>query len=609
MSATLFKKVDYSLSKLIHDIDQGEIGLPDIQRPFVWEQAKVRDLFDSMFKGFPIGYLLFWSNDHMDGTRQIGVDGKQTKVARLLIVDGQQRLTSLFAVLRGQPVLTKDYKQATINIAFRPQDCQFEVADAAIRRDPEFIPDISKLWSRDGTRGRFVKDFIAALRQAHEVTDQDEDRLSENIDHLYDIQNYPLTAMEISSTVSEEQVAEIFVRINSKGVSLKQADFILTLLSVFWDEGRAQLEHFSRDSRQPSTSGPSPFNYFIQPDPDELLRVCVGLGFKRARLQHVYSILRGKDLDSGDFSDERREAQFGVLQAAQSSALDLTNWHEFHKVLVRAGFRRRSMITSTMSMLYAYVMFLIGRCEFRMEPFALRDLMARWFFMTSLTGRYTGSPETVMETDLANLRNLKAADEFVAKLNQVIRDSLTEDFWSITLVNDLETPSARTPALFAYHAALNLLDARVLFSKMKVSELLDPALKAKKSAAERHHLFPKAHLASLGITEVRETNQIANYALVEWDDNISISDVPPGDYWPLYATRFSTHDLAQMTHWHALPDGWEKMGYKEFLDARRSLIAKIIREGFARLQGGDAPVISVKASSGAMAAIPPQTPV
>lgn len=583
MSATLFKKVDYSLSKLIHDIDQGEIGLPDIQRPFVWEPAKVRDLFDSMYKGFPIGYLLFWSNDHMNGTRQIGATGKQVKIARLLIVDGQQRLTSLFAVLRGQPVLTKDYKHATINIAFRPRDCQFEVADAAIHRDPEFISDISKLWAGEITRGRFVKDFIAALRQSREVSDQEEDRLSESIDHLYDIQNYPLTAMEISSTVSEEQVADIFVRINSKGVTLKQADFILTLLSVFWDEGRADLERFCRDSRHPSTTGPSPFNYFIQPDPDELLRVCVGLGFKRARLQHVYSILRGKDLDTGDFSDERRQAQFEVLKTAQAGTLDLTNWHEFHKVLIRAGFRSKGMITSMVSMLYAYVMFLIGRCEFRVEPYKLRDLMARWFFMATLTGRYTNSPETVMETDLANLRNLKTAEEFVAKLDQIIRDTLTEDFWSITLVNDLETPSARTPGLFAYHAALNLLDARVLFSKMKVSELLDPALKPNKSAAERHHLFPKAHLIRQGITEVRETNQIANYALVEWDDNISISDAPPTEYWPLYSQRFQGDELKQMMRWHALPEGWQAMEYKTFLVERRGMIARVIRDGFSML--------------------------
>lgn len=94
------QKVDYTLSKLIEDIHVGEIGLPDIQRPFVWPRSKVRDLFDSMYRGFPIGYLLFWENGITDKHRVIGADGKQ-KPPRLLIVDGQQRLTSLYAVIKG----------------------------------------------------------------------------------------------------------------------------------------------------------------------------------------------------------------------------------------------------------------------------------------------------------------------------------------------------------------------------------------------------------------------------------------------------------------------------------------------------------------------------
>jgi len=126
MKATLFKEVGYSLSKLIEDIDMGEIGLPDIQRPFVWKPAKVRDLFDSMYKGFPVGYLLSGLMGLADGHRQIGMDTKQ-KVPRLLIVDGQQRLTSLYAVLKGKPVLRKDYTEQFIQIAFRPKDSQFEV--------------------------------------------------------------------------------------------------------------------------------------------------------------------------------------------------------------------------------------------------------------------------------------------------------------------------------------------------------------------------------------------------------------------------------------------------------------------------------------------------
>jgi len=585
MSETLFKKIDYSLAHLIHDIEHGEIGLPDIQRPFVWEATKVRDLFDSMYKGFPVGYLLFWSNEHLNNTRHIGTSPKQAKMPHLLIVDGQQRLTSLYAVLRGQPVLTKDFKENNIRIAFRPSDSKFEVTDAAIQRDPEYIPDISKLWAKNCAPFHFITDFITQLRATHGLTKGEEGQISKNIDHLYDIQNYPFTAMEIPSTVGEEQVSEIFVRINSKGVTLKQADFILTLLSVFWDEGRAQLEKFCRDCRRPPAfgEGPSPFNHFLQPDPDQMLRVCVGLGFKRARLQHVYSILRGKDLETGEFSDERRDTQFGVLKEAQTQALDLTNWHEFHKVLVSAGYRSKNMITSDTGLLYAYILFLIGRREFNIETHTLRNVMARWFFMTAITGRYTGSPETAMESDLARLRAVKNPAEFVNTLEQIIKDTFTEDFWNIALVNSLETSSARTPVRFAYEASLNLLDAVVLFSKMKVSELLDPVIKPKKLSIERHHLFPKGYLKSIGITEVRDTNQLANYALIEWEDNIDISDKSPAEYFPLLAKRFKSDELRQMIEWHGLPKGWETVPYTDFLTERRKLIAKVIRNGFEKL--------------------------
>ncbi|HEV2435750.1 MAG TPA: DUF262 domain-containing protein [Verrucomicrobiae bacterium] len=578
MKATLFNEVGYSLSKLIQDIDIGEIGLPDIQRPFVWTPAKVRDLFDSMYKGFPVGYFLFWSNGLANGSRQIGTDAKQ-KVSRLLIVDGQQRLTSLYAVLKGKPVMRDDYSPQHVHIAFRPRDAMFEVADAAIKRDPEFIPNISQLWAGEFSRNRFVKDFINRLRQGREVTEQEEDSLAESIDRLYDLQSYPFTALELSSTVDEEMVAEVFVRINSKGVSLKQADFILTLMSVFWDEGRSDLEHFCQNARNPSTGEASPFNHFISPEPDQLLRASVGLGFRRARLQHVYSILRGKDLETGVFSDERRVEQFNVLKESQAYSLNLQNWHEFLKVLVRAGYRSNAMITSHTAIIYAYVFFLIGKKHFNVEAYTLRNVIARWFFMASLTSRYSSSPETVMEQDLNRLRVVKDDGGFVELLNRIITDTVTEDFWNITLPNDLATSSARSPSLFAYEAALSLLDARVLFSEMKVSELLDPALNANRSAIEKHHLFPIDYLESIEIKDKAEVNQIANFAFVEWGDNSDISSQSPAEYFPLYADRFDE----QMAYCHALPPNWTSLKYPAFLTVRRKLIAKVVRDGFERL--------------------------
>ena len=582
MKATLFKEVGWFLSALIDNIDMGIIGLADIQRPFVWKAAKVRDLFDSMYKGFPVGYLLFWANGLENGHKQIGVDKKQ-KVPDLLIIDGQQRLTALYSVMKNVPIVRQDYTQQKIMISFRPKDQVFSVTDAAIIKDPECIADISVIWSDDLGLHFFIVEFIEKLRQNREVSKEEEKQIAETINQLYNLRGYPFTALQLSRTINEEQVSEVFVRINSKGVTLNQADFILTLMSVFWDEGRKQLEEFCRTARQPSIGKASSFNYFIQPAPDQLLRVSVGLGFRRARLQHVYSILRGKDLETEQFSDEKRNEQFDVLRNAQAEVLDLQNWSEFFKVLLQAGFHGSSMISSQAALLYAYVIFLVGKKGFLLGAHDLRNIIARWFFMSSLTARYSSSPETTMEADLARLRSIKNGDDFIRILDQIIFDTLTEDFWNITLPNSLATSSARSPSLFAYYAALNLLDAQVLFSQMKVSKLIDPALKAKKSAIERHHLFPKNYLKKLDITELRDTNQIANYALVEWTDNIDISDEAPSKYLPRYLKRLDDRERKRMYYWHALPEGWENMEYEDFLISRRKSIANVIRDGFDRL--------------------------
>jgi len=582
MNRPQFKKVEYPLKTLLDDIAMGEIGLPEIQRPFVWPNKKVRDLFDSMYRGYPIGSLLFWVNGRQDSHRQIGTDSKQD-VPRLMVVDGQQRLTSLYAVLKGIEVIRKNFRKERIKIAFRPRDKKFEVANTAICRDPEWLPDISKLWSEETTHTKVIKRVIKNLREKRDIREDEEDQLSEKIDGLYTLQNYPLIVLELYSSVEEKDAADIFVRINKQGTPLNQADFILTLMSVFWDEGRAELEAFCRAAHKPSTGKASPFNPFIQPDPDQLLRVSVALGFRRARLEHVCSILRGKDLQTGQFSDEEREKQFAVLKESQDYILDLQHWHEFFKALVLAGFRRSDFISSKNALLYTYALYLIGKRDFGVEAFSLRNVIARWFLMVSLTRRYTDSPESRMEQDLADLRDVSTASGFVARLDQTISTTLTDDYWNITLPNELATSSARNPALYTYYAALNLLDAQVLFSKMKVAELMDPISHAKKAALERHHLFPKKYLERLGIKETRDINQIANQALVEWSDNIEISDMAPSEYVPKYTQRFDNNELRKMYFWHALPHNWEKMDYRGFLEERRKLMAQVIRRAFEKL--------------------------
>lgn len=580
--ATLFKDVKYNLQGLINNIDMGTIGLPDIQRPFVWPDTKVRQLFDSLYKGYPVGYLLFWENANINGIKSIGTEKKQ-RAAQLLIVDGQQRLTSLYAVIKGQEVIRENYTKTKIVIAFNPLEEKFEVPDAAIRRDPRYFQNISEVWKADADIFEITDEYIENLRKSRELSADEVRTIRRNFNNLKNLETYPFSVLELSQEIDEEQVADVFVRINSQGKTLNQADFILTLMSVFWDEGRTNLEEFCRAARLPSTTNGTPFNYIIVPKPDQMLRAAVGLAFRRARLQYIYSILRGKDLETGLFSEERRDQQFERLKVSQAQALDITNWHEFLKAIKQAGYSNESFISSNNNILYSYVFFLIGRIDYKVDLYLLKKLIARWFFMCSITGRYTGSPETAMEMDLAKLRSVNSAEEFLHTINEIIDSQLTKDFWEVTLPMDLATSSFRSPSLFAYYASLNIHDAYGLFSKLKVNELLQAGLRANKSALERHHLFPKAWLMRNGITEQRDYNQIANFALVEWSDNIAISDKEPKVYLPFYEERFIASDLERMKYWHALPENWQEMEYREFLAERRKRIANVVEEAFGKL--------------------------
>ncbi|KAB1928602.1 DUF262 domain-containing protein [Micromonospora noduli] len=585
MPPTLYRDTGYSLNHLVEDIKVGRIGLPDIQRPFVWSAAKTRDLFDSMYRGYPIGTLMLWETGAEVGTRQIGMESAE-RAPQLLIVDGQQRLTSLFAVLTGRPVLTKSFEQRKIRIAFRPEDDTFEVSDAAIERDPHFIPDITTLWLNGYQPS--VRQFFERLRKAsgEDLPDSYRDTLEDRIHRVHGLRDFRFQVLELGASANEEQVAEIFVRINSEGVKLNQSDFILTLMSVHWEKGRRQLEDFSRAAVDPAVTGPSPKNPYLDPSPDQLLRVAVAVAFRRARLQHVYNILRGKDLETGKVSVERRREQFDFLAVAQDKALDLTSWHEFLKSVATAGFRSRKMITSDNALLFSYSLWLIGRHHFNLDVSALRPVIARWFFMSHTTGRYTSSPESQLESDLGRIASLPAGDgtAFVVELDRIVSANFTGDYWEISLPNRLDTSSSRSPALFAYLAGLNILNAEVLFSDLRIRDLVDPS-SGMTGLVERDRLFHRRHLESLGISGARQISAIANMAYVEWPEAERSNADSPREYWPRITQAFDPQHLARQTYWHALPVGWEQLDYPTFLERRRQLIARVVRDAFNRLAG------------------------
>jgi hypothetical protein len=576
----LYRTTTYPLVTLVYDIGRGTIGLPELQRPFVWPNAKIRDLFDSLYRGYPCGFLLLWETGA--GLREIGTNGKD-EAPNLAIVDGQQRLTSLYAVMTGAEVIRADYSRERIRIAFDPLAERFEVANAATAQDPAFISNIAEVWKPDSNVFKVAAGYLAKLEAAERaLTAEQTSRIQTAIGRLGSLAQYHFNALVLTTDAGVDTVAEVFVRINGQGSKLNQADFILTLMSVFWEEGRKDLEAFARAAAGPPDGKPSPKNYFIEPSPDQMLRVMVGLGLKRGKLEAVYAALRGRVPTTAAIDPARREAGFSRLKAARDATLNINRWHHFMGALPLAGYRSRRMVTSELALLYSYAIYLVGIEQVGVELPIMRQAVAEFFFMAALTSRYTLSGETRFEADIAALEQASGPADFLARLQRLSDLKLTDDFWSITLPEWLATSGAKTPSRMAYQAALVVLNARVLFSPIKVAAALDPAVTGTKSIVEEHHLFPRAYLATLGFTERKQVNQIANFALLEWPDNLKVGATAPGTYAPPLDATLSKDDRFH----HALPPEWWAMPYDRFLSERRRRMADVVRTAWERLRGG-----------------------
>jgi hypothetical protein len=581
----LFTTTNYPVSALIEDIDLGKIGLPELQRPFVWPNVNVRNLFDSLYRGYPAGFLLLWETGADAGLKGIG--GKnQHAVPKLAIVDGQQRLTSLYAVVKGAEVLRANFKRERIRIAFNPLSARFDVSDAAVSKDRSYIPDISELWKPGTKLIAFARNFIKELSATRDVTEKEADTIEDAISRLHNLPQYGFVALTLAASVDAETIADVFVRINGEGKKLNQSDFIMTLMSVFWDEGRAELEAFALQATRPSEGQASAFNNFIKPAPDQMLRATVGLALKRARLANVYSVLRGRDAQTGMDNPERRAEQFGLMRTAQKNSLNLANWHHFLGALTLAGYRSEKMISSQAAIIFSYVLYLMGTVDYGVDKGRMRQAIAEFFFMAALTGRYTNSPETRFESDLGLMRDLDDGEAFLVKLREITATTLTSDYWAITLPSQLATSASRSPSLFAYQAALIKLDANALYSPIKIASMVDPAVKGTKVAFEQHHLFPRGYLESMGVSDLKLVNQIANFASVEWPDNIKIGKKAPADYVPPLDAMLTAKQREDLYFWHALPPLWWELPYQDFLVQRRVGMAKVIQAAWETLTGG-----------------------
>lgn len=578
---TVFNITQYQLNHLITNIDTGEIALPDLQRPFVWDNSKVRDLFDSLYKGLPIGMLILWKiNESNNEFRPIGLD-KKTSPSKL-IIDGQQRLTALYAVISGFEVIDKDYKQKQIKIAYNPFDEIFEVQNASIEKDPMWVSNITDIFK--GNLFSFVNDFINNLKEKSPDFEFDEMQVQDNISSLKTLEtSYQISAIELASSLDPEEVSEIFVRINSTGKALNQSDFIFTLMSLYWPEGKDRFENFSYEAKKSAEIGNSSFNVINeQPTTENLLRTTISYSFLRGRLRYAYLILKGRDLENKTTTEGERVKNFDILKDGANEVLNLVNWHQFISIIQAAGFVNENMIGSKNALYQTYALYLLG-LKYGLKHNELKSTIAKWFVFGILTRRYTSSPESIIEQELSNFRE---HDNIIEYLEDIMDSELTNDFWEVTLPKRLKS-SRSNPAESTYIASKIFEDNNVLFSEIKLKDYLSPLINSPKKQVEKHHIFPKNYLKTAWDLKQVDFNQIANMIYIDYHTNIRISDMPPHEYWGIVLNECSkfTRDFVNDNYTVAydLPFEFWNMDYFDFLNQRRKLMANSIRRYYEKL--------------------------
>ena len=592
----------YFVSNILNWVQEKEIAIPEIQRPFVWDSIKVRDLMDSLYKGFPIGYIIAWKNPDVrlkDGSISNG---------KKVLIDGQQRITALRAAILGQYITNKDYKEERIFIAFHPVTEVFETLTPAIKKDKSWIQDISKLMSKDGGLFEDVTNYC------DKNPDVDRKLIEKNIEKLLQIRSKQVGFIELDSDLDIEAVTEIFIRINSKGVVLSQADFAMSKIASYDTEDnfgvnlRKCIDYFCHLSREPqfykhisendvefkNTAYLSKIAWLKDenddlygPDYSDVLRVSFTKQFERGKMADLVSLLSGRNFETRSFERAIMDESFQKLRDAVLDFVNETNFKDFLMAIKSAGFISKDLVNSQNALNFAYILFLKLR-EMGENRDVIKRLVVKWFVMSLLTGRYSGSPESQFDADIKQV-----SKDGAEKILQSIEDAqLSDAYWNVQLVQELNKASINNPFLNLFFATqIKTKDKGFLSTDITVDIMIGNG-----GRGDIHHLFPKEYLKKDGLNR-GEYNQIANLAYIQSEINIKIGKKAPKDYMAevikqtksgklKYGGIVEERALAENLKQNCIPVGFEKMGlddYDNFLKERRKLMAKKIKEYYQSL--------------------------
>lgn len=591
-----------SIQTLLSWIRSGEIAIPEIQRPFVWDSTKVRDLIDSLYAGFPVGYIIVWKNPDVrlkDGTISSG---------KKILIDGQQRITALQAAIVGEPVIGSNYRKKRIKIAFHPLEQRFEVANPAIEKDGAWIPDIAPLYQPGFDSFNFVIDYCIK----NQLDNSKRSAVNDVLTKLQQIQNNSIGVIELSHQLDISQVTEIFIRINSKGVVLSQADFAMSKISSDDRYGgnqiRKTMDYFCHLMQKPedfeairqndiefgASEDFSKIKWIINehediyvPDYTDVLRVAFTFKFLRGRIADLVSLLSGRDFNSRDYQETIAEDSFAKLKEGVLEFVNKTNFQRYLMIVKSTGIISPAMIRSQNVLNFGYALYLLLRARGE-DAAIIEKVVRRWMVLAILTGRYSGSPESTFDYDIKRFQ----ANNPMEFLEHTEAGELSDAFWNNILVTKLDTSVASSPMFHVFlMAQVKMGDCGFLSEQIDVKSLIE-------QRGDIHHIFPKKYLQKCGIKERGMYNQIANYVYTQSEINIKIKDQAPKEYMAqvkeqctsgnaVYGGIDSLVKLEANMVANCIPQDIFDMDYtrfEDFLEKRRHLMAQKIRKYYELLK-------------------------
>ncbi len=593
-----------SIDMLLHYIKSGEIVIPEIQRPFVWKSVKVRDLMDSLYQGFPVGYIITWKNP------QIRLKSGELSGGKQVLIDGQQRITALMAAVLGQEIIDENYKKKRIYIAFHPLEEKFETLTPAIKKSSEWISDISKFLTTNSQMA-FLREYF---EKNQNLTEEERNLVEKRLEKLSAIKTKDVGVVELDAGLDIEDVTEIFVRINSAGIPLEQADFAMSKIAsyepdfdkLFGVNLRKCIDYFAHLAKEPHffeeiKKNDHEFNQaeylpkiqwlkdenddLYDPDYKDILRVSFVKEFERGKISDLVKLLSGQNFDTREFDEEIQEQSFLTLRRG---ILDFVNENHFKKFLIivqSAGIINSKLINSQNVLNFAYIVYLKLRKD-GLENNLIEKYTRKWLILSILTERYSGSPESMMDKDIRDI-----SKKGIAKVIEEIEEAnLADNYWKVGLVQDLRKATTSNPFLKLFFTAQVYFHDKALFSEsVTIQKLIE-------IKGDLHHIFPKVYLQKAGLGR-GDYNQIANFAYIQQEVNVKIGAKSPKEYFgevleqvgkgnTPYGLIADKNKLLDNLKENAIPEGVFEMEvdeYEKFLEERRLLMAKKIERYYKSL--------------------------